>query len=226
MNDSKIYGSHMEQVKKELDPELKFNLESNLSQALDILDPFSKIGSKERPTKAQLRTVRELIWSVEAMLVDEGLIHSPTPKIEYEVETEHWFNDELQTILYSFCDRDKALDCWLKDLARQIESDNPDYATIRVNTVIEDEDEDGCIVESMTMPIEYIDPFSELGISEEMVYAEAELTSLEHRRGFLLMAEDPDHEDEIGEIYERIETLQKRGAEILFGSTWGKGEEA
>ena len=226
MNDSKIYGSHMKKVTKELDSELKFNLESNLSEALEILDPLLAIGSTESLTKKKLRTVRKLIWLVEAMLVDEGLIHTPTPKIEYEVETAHWFNGEHQPILYSFVDRDEALDCWLKDLVEQIESDHPDYATIRVNTVIEDEDEYGCIVESMTMPIEYIDPFSELGISEEMVYAEAELKSLEHFRGLLFMADDPDHEDEIGEIYERIETLQKKGAEILFGSTWGKGEEA
>ncbi len=61
----------------ELDPELKFWLEHYLSQALEILDPFSKIGSKERPTKAQLRKVRELIWSIEGILTDEGLIHTP-----------------------------------------------------------------------------------------------------------------------------------------------------
>ena len=226
MNDSKFYGSHMEQVIKELDPELKFNLESNLSEALEILDPLLAIGSKERLTKAKLRTVRELIWSVECILTDEGLIHTPTPKIEYEVETAHWFNGGHQPILYSFCDRDEALDCWLKDLVQQIESDHPDYATIRVNTVIEDEDEYGCIVECMTIPIEYIDPFSELGISKKMVHAEAELKRLEHRRGLLLMEDNSDYEDEIGEIYERIETLQKKGAEIFFGSTWGKGEDA
>ena len=40
-----------------------------------------------------------------------------SPKIEYEVETAHWFNDEYQPILYSFIDRDKALDCWLEDLS-------------------------------------------------------------------------------------------------------------
>ena len=170
--------------------------------------------------------MNESTYDGKGILTDEGLIHTPTPKIEYEVETAHWFNDEPQPILYSFVDRDEALDCWLKDLVQQIESDHPHYATIRVNTVIEDEDEDGCIVESMTMPIEYIDPFSELGISKEMVHAEAELKRLEHRRGLLFMADDPDFEDEIGEIYERIETLQKKGAEILFGSAWGKGENA
>lgn len=56
--------------------ELQFALENDLSEALGILDPLLKIGSKMRITKTTLREVRRLVWQVEAMLVDEGLIHT------------------------------------------------------------------------------------------------------------------------------------------------------
>ena len=144
-----------------------------------------------------------------------------TTKVEFEVETAHWLNDKFQTIVYEFDDRERALACWRENLVAQRESNHPHYATISERTVIENQE-----FEEAYEYIEDVDPWSELGISEEMVYAEAELTSLERRRGFLLMAEDPDHEDEIGEIYKRIETLQRRGAEILFGSAWIRGENA
>ena len=56
--------------------ELQFALENDLSEALGILDPLLRIGSKTRITKTTLREVRRLVWQVEAMLVDEGLIHT------------------------------------------------------------------------------------------------------------------------------------------------------
>tara|TARA_R100000808_G_C2114043_1_gene127233 strand:+ start:603 stop:1043 length:441 start_codon:yes stop_codon:yes gene_type:complete len=138
-----------------------------------------------------------------------------TTKVEYEVGTAHWFRDKFQPILYYFDDRDEALACWRKNLVAQRESHYRHYADILVRTVIENHDEDEAYEY-----VENIDPWTELGISEEMVYIEEELKSLNNRRGFLLMAEDPDHEDEIGEIYKQIKTLQKKGGEILFGSTW------
>ncbi len=59
-----------------MNPELKFALENDLSEALGILDPLLRIGSKTPITKTTLREVRRLVWQVEAMLVDEGLIHT------------------------------------------------------------------------------------------------------------------------------------------------------
>ena len=145
-----------------------------------------------------------------------------TTKVEFEVETAHWFRDKLQPILYCFDDLDEALDCWRENLVAQRDSNRPHYATISERTVIENQE-----FEEAYEYVENIDPWTELGISEEMVYIEEELKSLEHRRGSLLMAEDPGHEDEIGEIYKQIKTLKKRGGEILFGSTWGtEGDDA
>jgi hypothetical protein len=61
---------------RNMNPELQFALENDLSEALGILDPLLKIGAKTPITKTTLRRVRKLIWQVEAMLVDEGFIHT------------------------------------------------------------------------------------------------------------------------------------------------------
>ena len=58
-----------------LDHELRFFIETNLSRAMGILDPMLKIGSKVPMTKRTLREARTLIWGIEAVLVDEGLIY-------------------------------------------------------------------------------------------------------------------------------------------------------